>query len=73
MRGSGLPQVQVKKVKTGRSVLWSTLSKVDDLLLSFDLSEADKKKYKPLEDKFDLHFVIKKNVIYERAKFKMRS
>ena len=46
---------------------------MDDLLLSFDLSEADKKKYKPLEDKFDLHFVIKKNVIYERAKFKMRS
>ena len=46
---------------------------VDDLLLSFDLSEADRKKYKPVKDKFDSHFVIKKNVIYERAKFNTRS
>ena len=45
----------------------------DDLLLSFDLSEADRKKYKPVKDKFDSHFVIKKNIIYERAKFNMRS
>ena len=44
-----------------------------DLLLSFDLSEADRKKYKPFKDKFDSHFVIKKNVIYEHAKFNMRS
>ena len=43
------------------------------LLLSFDLSEADRKKYKPFKDKFDSHFVIKKNVIYEHAKFNMRS
>ena len=45
----------------------------DDLLLSFDLSETDRKKYKPIKDKFDSHFVIKKNVIYERAKFNVRS
>ena len=46
---------------------------MDDLLLSSDLSEADRKKYKPIKDKFDSHFVIKRNVIYERAKFNMRS
>ena len=45
----------------------------DDLLLSFDMSEADRKKYKPIKHKFDSHFVIKKNVIYERAKLNMRS
>ena len=45
----------------------------DDLLLSFDLSKADRKKYKFVKDKFDSHFVIEKNVIYERAKFNMRS
>ena len=43
----------------------------NDLLLSFGLSEADRKKYKLVKDKFDSHFVIKKNVIYERAKFNM--
>ena len=45
----------------------------DDLLLSFDLNEADRKKYKPVKDQFDSHFVIKKSVIYERAKFNIRS
>ena len=40
----------------------------NDLLLSFDLSEADRKKYKPVKDKFDSHFVI-----YECAKLNMKS
>ena len=43
-----------------------------DLLLSYDLSEADRKKYQPVKDKSDSHFVIKKNFISERAKFNMR-
>ena len=43
------------------------------LLVSFDLSKAERKKYKLVKDKFDSHFVIKKNVIYERAKFNMGS
>ena len=48
--------------------------KADDSLLSFDLSEADRNKYEPVKEKLDSHFVnIKKNVIYERAKFDMRS
>ena len=54
-------------------LIYSMGDTADYLLLSFDLSEADRKKYKPVKDKFDLHFVIKKNVIYERAKFNMRS
>ena len=55
------------------ALIYSMGDTADDLLLSFDLSEADRKKYKPIKDKFDSHFVIKKNVIYERAKFNMRS
>ena len=45
----------------------------DDLFPSFDLNEADRKKYKPVTEKFDSHFVIKKNIIHEGAKFNMRS
>ena len=55
------------------ALIYSMGDTADDLLLSFDLSEADRKKDKPVKDKFDSHFVIKKNVIYERAKFNMRS
>lgn len=44
----------------------------DDILRSFGLSEGDKKKYKPVLDKFDYHFVKKRNVICERARFNMR-
>ena len=54
------------------ALIYSMGDTEDDLLLSFDLSEADRKKYKPVKDKFDSHFVIKKNVIYERVKFNMR-
>ena len=53
--------------------MYSVEDTADDLLLSFDLSEADRKKYKPVKHQFDSHFVIKKNVIYEPAKFNMRS
>ena len=55
------------------ALIYSMGDTADDLLLSFDLSEADRKKYKPIEKKFDSHFVIKKNGIYERAKFNMGS
>ena len=55
------------------ALIYSMVDTADDLLLSFDLSEADRKKYKPVKDKFHSHFVIKKNVIYEHAKFNMRS
>ena len=44
----------------------------DDILRSFQMSEDDKKKYKPVKERFDAHFDKRKNVIYERAKFNMR-
>ena len=53
--------------------MYSMEDTADDLLQSFDLSEADRKKYKPVKGRFDSHFVIKKNVIYECPKFNMRS
>ena len=44
----------------------------DDLLSSFGLSSADSKKYSEVMEKFENHFVQRKNVIFECAKFNMR-
>ena len=44
----------------------------DDILLSFQLSEEDKKKYDVVLGKFQGHFVKRRNVIYERMKFNQR-
>ena len=44
----------------------------DDILHSFPLSAADSKKYDTVKAKFDAHFVKRRNVIYERAKFNLR-
>ena len=44
----------------------------DDILRSFRLSEADSKNYDSVVSAFDSHFVKRRNVIYERAKFNQR-
>ena len=44
----------------------------DDILRSFRLSAADSKKYDTVKAKFDAHFVKRRNVVYERAKFNLR-
>ena len=44
----------------------------DNILRSFNLSEEDAKKYTTVKDKFDCHFIKRRNVIFERAKFNMR-
>ena len=44
----------------------------DDILRSFNLSKEDAKKYTTVKDKFDSHFIKRRNVIFERAKFNMR-
>ncbi|XP_055903139.1 uncharacterized protein LOC129939224 [Eupeodes corollae] len=45
----------------------------DDIFLSFNLSSADEKKFIPVLNAFENFFVMKHNVIYERAKFNSRS
>ena len=44
----------------------------DDILRSFQLSDEDKKLYDTVKSKFDAHFVKRRNVIFEQAKFNMR-
>ena len=54
------------------SLVYSMGDQADDILRSFNLSEEDSKKYTVVKEKFDSHFVKRKNVIFERAKFNMR-
>ena len=51
------------------TLIYSMGDKADDILRSFKLSNADKKKYSVVKAKFDAHFVTRTNVIYQRAKF----
>lgn len=44
----------------------------DAIVKSFTFAERDEKKYAKVREKFDQHFIIKRNVIFERAKFNMR-
>ena len=44
----------------------------DDILLSFGLTADDQKVYKKVLDKFESHFIVKRNVIYERSRFNSR-
>ena len=67
---SGLAEKdEVVQVNT---LLYSMGDEADDVLRSFALSEADQKKYSEVKGRFDQHFVKKRNVIFERAKFNMR-
>jgi len=41
----------------------------DDILSSFGLTDNEKKNFNTVVDKFKCHFVNKRNIIFERAKF----
>ena len=44
----------------------------DDILISFKLSTSQLKQYHTVKTKFDEHFVVRRNIIFERAKFSRR-
>ena len=54
------------------TLIYTMGDQADDILLSFQLSEEDKKKYDVVLTKFQGHFVKRRNVIYERMKFNQR-
>ena len=54
------------------TLLYVMGDQVEDIFTSFHLDDADKKDYAKVIGKFDQHFVLKKNVVYERAKFNSR-
>ena len=54
------------------TLIYTMGDKADDILSSFGLSEDDQKKFSVVKDKFENHFVKRRNVIFERAKFNSR-
>ena len=47
-------------------------SEADDVMGSFSLSDVDSKKFGTVKAKFEAHFIKKRNVVFERAKFNTR-
>ena len=54
------------------TLIYTMGDRADDILCSLTLTAEDRKKYDKVKEKFDEHFVGKRNVIYERARFNMR-
>ena len=67
---SGL--AQQKDEKQIDTLIYSMGDKAEDILATFTLSEADSKKYPKVKAKFETHFIAKRNIICERAKFNSR-
>ena len=45
---------------------------VDDVLISFELTQEQEKSFEEVKEKFENYFIVKRNVIFERAKFNSR-
>lgn len=62
--------------KTGENqvntLIYSMGQQADDIMASFDLNEEESQDYDVVKEKFESYFVVKRNVIYERAKFNSR-
>lgn len=54
------------------TLIYAMGDQADDILRSFTLSEEDRKNYTAVKGMFDSHFVQRRNVIFERAKFNRR-
>ena len=54
------------------TLLYAMGSDADDVMLSFNLTEAEGKDFDTVKAKFNGYFIKKRNVIYERAKFNTR-
>ena len=54
------------------TLIYTMGDKADDILSSFGLSEENQKKYSVVREKFENHFVKRRNVTFERARFNSR-
>ena len=63
---SGLAKEEESQINM---LIYAMGDQADDLLNSFKLSTTQLKQYHTVKTKFDEHFVVRCNVIFERAKF----
>ena len=63
--------------KSGESqvntLVYSMGEAADDIMISFGLTADDAKQYEQVKNRFESHFIVKRNIIFERAKFNLRS
>ena len=45
----------------------------DDIFISFEFTAEQEKNYEEVKEKFENYFIVKRNIIFERAKFNSRS
>ena len=55
------------------TLIYSMGEEADDIVMSFGLTAEEAKQYNVVKGKFEAHFVVKRNVIFERSKFNLRS
>ena len=54
------------------TLIYTMGDEADDILRSFSLSEDEQKVYDTVKTRFERHFVKRRNIIFERAKFNSR-
>ena len=54
-------------------LVYSMGQEADDIMVSFALIAHDAKEYELLKNRFKSPFIVKRNIIFERAKFNIRS
>ena len=55
------------------TLIYSMGEEADDIVISFGLDAEEMEQYELVKNKFESHFVVKRNVIFERAKFNLRN
>ena len=55
------------------TLVYSMGEEADDIMISFGLTADDAKQYELVKNRFESHFIVKRNIIFERAKFNLRS
>lgn len=58
--------------KQVNSLIYTMGDEADDIITSVGLSQEEMKSYENVKSKFENHFIAKRNVIFERAKFNFR-
>ena len=54
------------------TLLYCMREEAENILSSTGISDEDKKKYDKVVEKFDLYFAVRRNLIFERARFNRR-
>ena len=61
-----------EEAKQVNALIYTMGDEADDIITSFGLSEQEMKSYETVRNRFENHFIAKRNVIFERAKFNVR-